>query len=313
MFKKLNLFLALTICACILCNISADEPKVKTGFLTTSKGRIFYRIAGYDKSGVPLIVLHGGPAYPHNYLQTLDSLSDKRPVIYYDQMGCGQSDRKLAKDNWTIDYYVSELAEIINLLKLKEFHLFGHSWGTIISEEYILKEKPQGLKKVIMSGTFISGRRWRRDADDNIAKLPQKYRTAIALAVQTDNYDTPSFKEADDYYATQYGRRHGKPECMKMSDKTMNNDIYVYMNGPSEFTTAKGTLSSYEGTEKAEDITNPVLFICGDHDESSPKSNIEFCTYFKNSQLLVVPDAGHSSHLDNPQVVHAAIDTFLSK
>jgi proline iminopeptidase len=149
--------------------------------------------------------------------------------------------------------------------------------------------------------------------DNNIAKLPQKYRTAIALAVQKDNYDTSEFKEADDYYATQYGRRHGKPECMKMSDKTMNNDIYVYMNGPSEFTTAKGTLSTYEGPEKAKDITNPVLFICGDHDESSPESNIEFCTYFKNSQLLVVPNAGHSSHLDNPKVVHAAIDTFLSK
>ena len=312
MLEKLKSFFVLTIGACIIYSINADETKVKTGFLTTSHGKIFYRIAGYDKPGIPLLVLHGGPGYPHNYLETLDSLSDKRPVIYYDQMGCGQSDRQLTKDNWTTDYFVSELTEVVKLLKLDKFHLFGHSWGTILAEEYILKENPQGLKKVIMSGTFISGEKWRRDSASNIAKMPEEHRNAIALAVKTGNYDTPEFKAADDYYATQYGRRHGKPECMKMSDKTMNNDIYVYMNGPSEFTTAKGTLAKYEGHKKAKDITNSILFICGDHDESSPESNIEFCTCFKGSQLLVVPDAGHSSHLDNPKVVHSAIDTFLS-
>jgi proline iminopeptidase len=159
--KNLKSFLALAIGVCIFCSIKADEPKIKTGFLTTSHGQIFYRTAGYDKPGTPILVLHGGPAYPHNYLETLDSLSDKRPVIYYDQMGCGKSG-PLTKENWTIDYYVSELAEVVKLLKLDKFHLFGHSWGTIISEEYILKEPPQGLKKVIMSGAFISGRRWRR-------------------------------------------------------------------------------------------------------------------------------------------------------
>ncbi len=43
--------------------------------------------------GIPLLTLHGGPGASSNYLKLLLALADERPVILYDQLGGGRSER----------------------------------------------------------------------------------------------------------------------------------------------------------------------------------------------------------------------------
>jgi proline iminopeptidase len=45
----------------------------------------------------PLVLLHGGPGVPSYYLNPMASLSDERPVIFIDQLGCGRSDQIVDK------------------------------------------------------------------------------------------------------------------------------------------------------------------------------------------------------------------------
>jgi L-proline amide hydrolase len=58
--------------------------------------RTWYQVVGELSAlggKLPLLVLHGGPGLPHNYLQDLAILADTgRPVVFYDQLGCGKSD-----------------------------------------------------------------------------------------------------------------------------------------------------------------------------------------------------------------------------
>ena len=62
------------------------------GYIPVTGGKVWYRIVGTGK-GTPLLVLHGGPGVPSYYLNPLAALGDDRPVVFYDQLGCGRSDQ----------------------------------------------------------------------------------------------------------------------------------------------------------------------------------------------------------------------------
>src|SRR2546429_7828152 len=67
------------------------SPAVE-GFLERPIGRTWYRVSG--KPGrTPLVALHGGPGSTHNYFAPLERLAGERPVVLYDQLGCGRSVR----------------------------------------------------------------------------------------------------------------------------------------------------------------------------------------------------------------------------
>src|SRR5260221_10790113 len=100
------------------------------GFIAVEGGRVWYRIAGEARTGVPLLILHGGPGYPHDYLEPLEELSDERPVIFYDQLGCGKSDRPNDKALWRADRFLREVDQASGPFCFRRTHLFGHSWGT---------------------------------------------------------------------------------------------------------------------------------------------------------------------------------------
>src|SRR4051812_43736686 len=72
-------------------------------------GKIWYRKSG-SGSGTPVILLHGGPGFSSFYLKPLEQpLGQDRPVVRYDQLGGGKSDRISDTTMFTIDHFVREL------------------------------------------------------------------------------------------------------------------------------------------------------------------------------------------------------------
>ena len=103
--------------------------------------QIWYRIVGSkeDTGKFPLLCLHGGPGAGYDYLESLDDMaSTGRRVIFYDQLGCGNSDQPDAPSLWTADLFVEEVAAIRHSLGLKETHILGQSWGGMLAMAYAL-------------------------------------------------------------------------------------------------------------------------------------------------------------------------------
>ena len=97
---------------------------------------------------LPLLVVNGGPGCPHDYLQDLASLADEsgRPVVFYDQLGCGRSDHPDDPALWVMDTFVEEVAAVREALGLDRVHLLGHSWGAQVALEYVLG-RSAGLRR----------------------------------------------------------------------------------------------------------------------------------------------------------------------
>ena len=89
--------------------------KAEEGYIEVPGGKVWYRAVApeSDSTGAtPLLCLHGGPGFTHYYLEPLEALAEHRRVIFYDQLGCGRSDRPNDVTLWTVDRFVAELAQV---------------------------------------------------------------------------------------------------------------------------------------------------------------------------------------------------------
>jgi pimeloyl-ACP methyl ester carboxylesterase len=152
------------------------------GFVSFRNYKTWYHVSG-DLGGnaIPLLLLHGGPGAPSAYLDPLDDLAagpEGRPVVRYDQVGCGRSDRPTDPALWRIETFVEELAAVRHQLGLDRVHLLGQSWGGMLALEYLLT-KPEGVVSLTLSNSLSSAPLWCEEARRLRADLPAGIQTAM--------------------------------------------------------------------------------------------------------------------------------------
>ncbi len=279
------------------------------GYVEVPGGRVWYRIVG-GGTRTPLLVLHGGPGASHHYLKPLAALADERPVIFYDQLGGGRSDRPNDTTLWRTERFVRELAGVREALGLRRVHLYGHSWGTILATEY-MAARPLGVRSVILASPAISIPRWIHDADSLRATLPESVQTVITRHERAGTFDAPEYQSAMmAYYQLYLARRQPWSADIETTFAQLNPAVYGYMQGPSEFTIT-GTLRSYDGTSRLSEIAPPVLFTAGQHDEAPPGTVQWYQSMVRGAQLAVIPGAGHLTMQDEPAAYVEVLRRYL--
>ena len=90
------------------------------GFAPFGEYQTWYRITGDLDSGMtPLVVAHGGPGATHHYVLSIASVAETgRPVIHYDQLGSGRSDRPEDDALWDLDRFIDEVDQVREALGL---------------------------------------------------------------------------------------------------------------------------------------------------------------------------------------------------
>ena len=281
------------------------------GFIAVEGGRVWYRIAGEARTGVPLLTLHGGPGYPHDYLEPLEGLSDERPVIFYDQLGCGKSDRPNDKALWQVDRFVRELAQVRAALGLDLIHLFGHSWGTMLAVDYLLSGA--SVTSLILASPALSIPRWRADADIYRALLPPAIQEMLARHEAAGTTHTIEYHDATlEYYRRYLCRMDPWPEAMDRSHEESSGEVYLEMWGPAEFH-ATGNLRHYDRTGRLHEIGVPTLFTCGRYDEATPLATTEYRQLLPGAEMAVFEQSAHMPHLEETQDYLARVRRFLDR
>jgi len=164
-----------------------EEPRMREGFVETANGKIWFSVYGEELRKTPLLLLHGGPGFL-SMSEGLEALWEDRPVYFYDQLGCGNSDRASDADFYSVERYVEELAAVRQALKLDEVVLMGFSWGCALACAYLLAERPTGIKGVVLCAPYLSSPVWDVDQRQNIARMPAEARTAIDQGESTGDY-----------------------------------------------------------------------------------------------------------------------------
>ena len=288
---------------------SSRTLRPSEGFVDVSGGRIWYRIVG-GGSGTPLLLLHGGPGVPSVYLKPLEALADERPVVFYDQLGSGQSNRPKDNSLWTVQRFVEEVGQVRKALGLNQIHLYGHSWGSMLAASYMLT-RPSGVRSLILASAPMSIPRYARDARDLLTTLPAATRTAIETHERNGSFDSPEYLAAMmEFYKRYLARRQPWSAEIEKAFAELNPDVYVYMQGPSEFTIT-GTIKDYDVTGRLKDITVPTLFTAGEYDEVRPESVRFYQSLVPGSRLAVIENAAHLTMQDEPERYVQVLREFL--
>lgn len=286
---------------------------IREDYLTAPDGRIWYKIANEHAPGIPLLCLHGGPGFPHDYLEVLDNLGQERSVIFYDQMGCGRSERPRDEEHWTVNQFTEELELVRTALDLKKFHLLGQSWGTMLAVEYWLRYHHPSILSLILSSPVMSALRFGEDQRRYLSMMPEENQRIIYEAEKSGNYQNLEYEDAMMlYYTTHVCRLDPWPESLNRSMEGLDKGVYNYMWGPSEFTIT-GTLKEFDVTGRLGEITIPVLYTCGEFDECTPETTGYFQTLTPGSQCVVFRDASHSHHLEKTDEYLLEIRKFLKE
>lgn len=279
----------------------------KQGYIQVEGGKVWYKIVG-EKKNTPLIVLHGGPGYPHDYLEPLEDLAAERQVIFYDQLGCGNSERPNDVRLWTVSRFVSELVTIIDTLKLKKYHLLGHSWGAALAYAFA-KTSPKGLQSIVFADPYLSTSRWEEDARRLSKLLSEEDQAALARG----NIGSEDFQKATREYYRRfvYGMNTFPEACIRSSQK-MSREAYNYMWGPTELL-VEGTLKDFDASSGLRDLKVPTLFICGRFDEATPESSEYFASLVPNSKVKILEKSAHHAHWTERGEYMQAVNTFLKE
>ncbi|HTL05662.1 MAG TPA: proline iminopeptidase-family hydrolase [Gemmatimonadales bacterium] len=291
--------------------LQAASPPLSPGeaYLAVPGGRIWYRTVGTG-TGTPAILLHGGPGYSSFYLKSLEALGSDRPLVRYDQLGAGKSDRVTDTTLFTIAHFVAELDSLRAALGYQKIHLVGHSWGTILGLEYY-RAHPEHVASLTLASAALDIPAWERNARGLVKTLSDSAQHAIAAAEASHDYASPGYQQALEEFYGRYVFR--KPVAADLDSllKTVNEGIYTYMQGPSEFTIT-GTIKSYNATDFLKSVKVPVLFTVGEFDEADPPTIRRHAAMTPGASLVVIPGAAHLTTWDNPEAMLAAVRSFLA-
>ena len=280
-------------------------------------------------SAPPIVAVHGGPAFTHNYMLPLKLITYKygQTVIFYDQAGCGKSSRVQGdvkeEAPWllTIEYYVQELDAVLRHYNLHEskYFIYGSSWGTVIAQEFMVHkssyESSQTLAGLMLDGCLSDAQAYiRAQWEDRISTLPTVMQRIMTNLEKTEQYEHPMYAEIESTLGKMFTCRVvPRPDCFTASLEGMDEKLYRLMQGYSEFTIG-GVLKDWSVLNKLHDaITVPTLVLAGEYDtmtEECSRLTVNSCKK-DMAKLVIIPRASHCKLIDEPQICVEEVKKFV--
>jgi len=290
---------------------------MREGYLPFRDWRTWYKVVegAPPARPIPLLTLHGGPGIPHGYLDSIGEMArDGRTVVFYDQLGCGESTRPHDPSLWTVDLFVEEIENVRAGLGLERIHLLGQSWGGMLAREYALR-RPSGLVSLVLADTGASMRQWVAEATRLLEGLPEDVRRVIAEHQAAGTFDSPEFVEAMNvFYGRHVCRRDPMPDYVAGAFAALDEDAEVYntMWGPNEFT-ATGTLKDWDVSERLGEIRVPTLIVSGRYDEATPAMQETLRAGIAGAEQHIFEQSSHLPHAEEPEAFRAVVGEFLDR
>lgn len=291
---------------------------ITEGYIPFKGYQTWYRIVGDGEAPgkLPLLCLHGGPGACHDYLEALDAMADtERRVIYYDQLGCGNSHIPASNPSmWTIPLYVEEIDVVRQALGLESIHLLGQSWGGMLAMEYMFTQ-PKGVASVTISNSPASMTQWVAEANRLRDQLPPEVQAALLQHEQAGTTDSPEYQTAMQvFYDRHVCRVIPNPEYVQRSFQKLAEypEVYNTMNGPSEFHVI-GTIKDWDVRDRLGEIKVPTLVISGEYDEATPLIAETVHNGIPGSEWVLFENCSHITHAEDPDRYMRVLNEFISR
>ena len=261
---------------------------------------IYTKIVG---KGEPLIFLHGGPGGEHRFfLPHLQDLSQHFTLIFYDQRGCGQSEKAI-NEEYTMGGEVETLEALRQFFNIDKLNLIGESWGSMLALLYAAKY-PNHVNKLFMTAAVGATKdgyfRFEKELLHRLTKDERIRLEELSPKVDRGEVDVAEiFKMIDPYYVY-------SPESLTKKTKTQSNARVNERIG-------KDIADNYDVSKEAKKLSNiPIMVAQGDHDIITPEIlEQELINYIPHIEVREINNCGHWSVIEQPEQLQAMIKDFF--
>eukprot|EP00121_Abeoforma_whisleri_P003877 Awhi_evm1s3495 len=255
---------------------------------------LFYEEYG---SGDETIVFSHGYLMNHTmFAAQIDSLKDKYRVIAYDHRGHGGSETFCSE--FGMYDLVEDCAALIDKLVGGPVHFMGMSTGGYIGVR-LMVHRPELLRSVVLIDTSA-------DSEPTMKLIQYKMMLMmIRLFGINSVYETTITILMGEKFRTDPSR---KEEYQKWESyiKQDLNPTALYHFGHAIF-------SRDEIKDRLVGVELPTLVIVGEVDTPTPVETAqELKAVLSNASLAIIPNAGHTSPIEEPTAVTSAIESFLA-
>ncbi len=267
-------------------------------FINNNNANLYYEEFGKSQeAGVDTIVFSHGYLFSHEmFLSQVDYLMSNYRVIVYDQRGHGQSD--VPNDGYSIEELTSDALAVINELADGAVHFVGMSIGGLIGLRLALQapDKLKSLTVINASAEATEPKTIRQfDSAFSLARffgIGPVLNKVLALQFSNNFLNDPQRKRAANFWQKQIA-------------STKRKSLLKF---------GKANLSKTPILDGLTGNNIPTLIIAGELDQVNPVECSErLDDVLGNSDLFVIPRAGHAAPIEAPNPVNLALENFLSK
>lgn len=269
----------------------------------------------FGNSPIKVLLLHGGPAMTHEYMECFESFFPQAGIEFYeyDQLGSYYSDQPDNDSLWTIERFVEEVEQVRKALGLNQdnFFLLGNSWGGLLAMEYAHKyqDNLKGLIICNMTAGFD-------DYEVYNTKLRNELRPSLldslAMYEAKEDFHNPEYQEMvfNEYYSRHIFHGEEWPEPVLRSFKHVNQHVYEYMQGPSEFVPG-GILKGWTIWDRLPDFKVPTLAVGAKYDTMNPEEMKRISETVQDGRYLYCPNGSHLAMWDDQEVFMNGVIDFI--
>lgn len=259
------------------------------------------------KGNQTLVFIHGLGSYLPAWKRNIEQLKSQYRCVAIDLPGYGKSDK--GDYDYSMKYFASTVAEVLEILKIDNATIVGHSMGGQIAMTMALyhTEVVENLVLVAPAGfeTFHEGQKeWFKNT-----VTPRLIKLTSAEGIQTNLaynfYDYP--EEAKFMIEDRLAMRSAEDfewYCYAIAESVaamVNDPVFEYLD----------------------EIKAPTLVIFGKNDNLipnrylNPGPTIEIAqsgaSQLSNATLKMINKCGHFAQFEKPEEVNQTIESFLSK
>lgn len=270
---------------------------------------------------IKILLLHGGPAAGHEYMECFESFFPKEGFEFYeyDQLGAPFSDQPSDTSLWTIARYVDEVEQVRKAIGADStnFFLLGNSWGGILGMEYALKYQ-HNMKGLIVANMMASCPEYGKYAEEVLSKTmdPAVLKEIKAIEAKGD-FDNPRYMELlmPNFYKQHICRLAEWPDAINrtfkhLGEAAVSSQVYTIMQGPSEFGIS-GRLAKWDIRGRLKEIKIPTLMVGARYDTMDPEAMEAQSKMVTRGRYLFCPNGSHMAMWDDQKVFMNGVIQFI--
>ena len=265
----------------------------------------------------PIILLHGEPTWGYLYRKFIPELSKTYRVVVPDMMGFGKSETPQDRE-YTLQTHVENLSSLIKYLKLNDITFVGQDWGGPITAAYSIRNIDK-VKSFFLINTLFGYSKEERPKnlspwfqwinkhyqDKTLDGILGELGSTVLSVMKIPNFTNNNV--INDTWINAYSSQFPDRESCKGAinfplDALLNRIVPYIIEGIKE-----GDLKSL--------CSKPAVLAYGMKDRAiEPDYAIrDFKALFPNSNVVEMPNAGHYSQEDEPELLINLIKDFMKE